>query len=284
MSEKKIDWKIYESITKYIYETLGREFGVKIKCYGNKCKVIGRSGLVHQIDVLTSLSDGVHTYLTAIECKYWNKKVNKDIVMKLAKTIEDSGINKGVIVSKNGFTKDCFEYAKNINIELVELREIQRQDLNRNSQEIQIGDLKLNINSSIKRTEILDIKIDNYLKINFKSEFELFDFFIIKEDKSYKSLTKYIAEFRKDVNPENKKTEILIKKYLIPNGILFNRQTNESFKINEISFTGQLRNINDNKIMNFTLIDKVWLIMKSIFNERTFIITETGLIKENKKS
>lgn len=30
MSQKKnLDWKTYESITKYIYETLGKEFGVK---------------------------------------------------------------------------------------------------------------------------------------------------------------------------------------------------------------------------------------------------------------
>ena len=47
-----LDWKTYESITKYIYETLGEKSGVKIKGYGNRCKVPGKSGVIHQIDVL----------------------------------------------------------------------------------------------------------------------------------------------------------------------------------------------------------------------------------------
>lgn len=34
-----LDWKIYESITKYIYETLGKEFGVTIEGYGQDYKV-----------------------------------------------------------------------------------------------------------------------------------------------------------------------------------------------------------------------------------------------------
>ena len=35
-----------------IYETLGKESGVKIEGYGNNCKVKGKSGVNHQIDVL----------------------------------------------------------------------------------------------------------------------------------------------------------------------------------------------------------------------------------------
>ena len=107
-----LDWKKYAVVTKYIYETLGKESGVKIKGYGNGCKVKGKSGVSHQIDVLTSYSDGIHAYQTAIECKYWQEKINKDIVMKVAEIIEDAGINKGVIVSKKGFTEDGINYAK----------------------------------------------------------------------------------------------------------------------------------------------------------------------------
>lgn len=104
----ELDWKLYELITKYIYETLGQQHGVKIKGYGNTCVVTGKTGVDHQIDVLTAHSDGVHEYLTAIECKYWKKKVNKDVVMKVAGIIEDANINKGVIVSKGGFTPDGY--------------------------------------------------------------------------------------------------------------------------------------------------------------------------------
>lgn len=57
----KLDWKIYESITKYIYETLGRQSGVTIKGYGSTCKVKGKSGSSHQIDVITLHTEGNHT-------------------------------------------------------------------------------------------------------------------------------------------------------------------------------------------------------------------------------
>jgi hypothetical protein len=281
--EKNLDWKTYESITKYIYETLGKEFGVKINCHGSTCKVIGKSGVEHQIDVLTSLSDGIHTYLTAIECKYWKEKVNKDIVMKLAEIIQDSGINKGIIVCKNGFTQDGIDYAKHKNIELVELRELEENDLNENPKEIHIGDLDLHIKTSIKRTEILKIDIGDNRNIDVKSEFDYFNFLVIREDESQKPLFTYITEFRNDVNPQNEKTEKLTKHYKIPNGVIYNRETKETLKINGITFTGQLRETDDNKNLKITLVDEVWLIMKSIFNERTFTFTESGLIKENKK-
>ncbi len=100
-----MEWKEYEEITKYIYETLGAANGVKIECHGNNCKVTGKSTVVHQIDVLTSHSDGLHSYKTAVECKYCEQTINKDIIMKVAEIVEDAGLNKGVIVSKNGFTR-----------------------------------------------------------------------------------------------------------------------------------------------------------------------------------
>jgi len=281
MHRKDIDWKTYESITKYIYETLGKEFGVKIKGYGNTCKVKGKSGVEHQIDVLTSLSDGIHEYLTAIECKYWNKKINKDIVMKLAQIIEDSNINKGVIVCKKGVTSDGVKFAKHKNIELVELRKIGEKDVNENLKEIHFGDLDIIINSSITRTEILNIEIGNNQQIEFKNELDLLKYVIIMENKSQDSLFNYITNFRKEVNPENKKTEKLTKHYNIPNGVLYNQQTKKSLKTDGITFTGQLRIIDSNENLKFKLVDKVWLIMKSIFNNRTFTISENGLIKEN---
>lgn len=281
MDRKDIDWKTYESITKYIYETLGKEFGVKIKGYGNTCKVKGKSGVEHQIDVLTSHSDGIHEYITAIECKYWNKKINKDVVAKLAKIIEESNINKGIIVCKKGATSDGIKLAKHNNIELVELREIDEKDLNENLKEIHFGDLDIIINSSISRTEILNLEIGNNQQIEFENELDLLKYVIIMEDKSQDSLFNYITNFRKEVNPENKKTEKLTKHYNIPNGVLYNQQTKKSLKIDGITFTGKLRIIDSNENLKFKLVDKVWLIMKSIFDNRTFTISEDGLIKEN---
>lgn len=45
MHEANLDWKMYESITKYIYENLGRQESVIVKGHGRDCKVIGKSGV-----------------------------------------------------------------------------------------------------------------------------------------------------------------------------------------------------------------------------------------------
>jgi hypothetical protein len=123
-----MNWQSYEEIVQNIYKVLGQEYGVEIECWGFSCKVKGKSGVEHQIDVLTKHTDGIHTYRTAIEAKHWNKKVTKDVVTKVAYIVEDAQLNKGVIVSKRGFTPDCIEVAKYKNISLVELREMSDKD------------------------------------------------------------------------------------------------------------------------------------------------------------
>lgn len=279
----KLDWKQYESITKYIYETLGKEFGVTIEGYGKDCKVVGKSGNAHQIDVLTSQTNGIHFSRTAIECKYLKSKITKDIVMKVLGIINDTGIEKGIIVSKSGFTKDAMDFAKEYYIGLVELREIEEKDFNENPKEIEIADLQIQIRALIKRPQILYIDIGDDRNIEIKDEFHFFNFFVIKEDKSHLPLITYINNFRDEVNRQNKMSEKIIKHYKISNGTLFNRQTQESLRIHGITFTGQLIEIDASRNVNITLVDQVWLIMKSIFDERTFSFSENGAIKENKK-
>jgi len=125
---KKLDWKSYEELVKYIYEQLGKASNVKIIGYGSSCKCEGKSGVEHQIDVLTSHNDGLHDYLTDIECKFWNEKVTKDTVMKVEAIVKDCNFSKGIIVSKIGFTEDAIKYAQHIGVGLVELREITDED------------------------------------------------------------------------------------------------------------------------------------------------------------
>ena len=281
--QNNIDWKTYESITKYIYETLGKEFGVKIEGHGNTCKQKGKSGVNHQIDVLTSHSDGINLFLTAIECKYCKEKVNKEIVMKLAGIIDDCGIHKGVIVSKNGFTKDGVKFAKHKNIELVELREFSEKDNKEIPKISHLADVDLHVKTSIKRTEILKCDIGDNRIIEVSHEFEYCNFNVNMENGCQISLYDYIIKFRKEVNPQNTKTEKLTEHYNIPNGVICNTLTKETFKINGITLTGQLRVIKNNKNFIFNIVDQVWLIMKSIFDERTFTFNESGLIQEHKK-
>lgn len=267
-----LDWKKYEVIVKYIYECLGKESGVIIEGYGNSCKVTGKSGVEHQIDVLTNHSDGIHTYKTAIECKFWESKINKDIVMKVSEIIKDSGINKGVIVSKQGFTPDGISYAKYNNIGLVELREVNEND-KENKGRI------LDFQSWILRPEILSITIENIDKNPKPTEEVKIDEIFIEIKNEEVPFTKYINEFKKELS--NQKTNsIFTKAYNYENAELINKSTGYRISIKGFKIIGTLRKL-DSKL-KFYPVDQVWLIMKSIFEESTFVISSNGKItKQN---
>ena len=118
-----MDDKEYEAITAALYQAMGESSGITIECFGSSCRVQGRSGSWYQIDVLTRQSNGLQTVRTAIECKYWKKRVTRNVVSNLITTVEDTNIEKGVIVSKEGFTSGAIALAKQRNISLVEMRE-----------------------------------------------------------------------------------------------------------------------------------------------------------------
>lgn len=284
MSEStQLDWKTYESITRYIYESIGKQAGVRVKGYGQTCKVTGRSGVPHQIDVLTTHSDGLHSYDTAIECKYWKEKVNKDTVMKVAAIIEDTGISKGVIVTKSGFTKDGLEYAKFKNIGLVELREPTNKDDESTTKEIEFGTLNIMTNIKVKGPKILKIDIGNNRFLEVENELNLFNYFLILKNGTRVAFYDYVADFRMEVARQNVMDKEIIKNYKVPESRLCNRLIDNTFELDEITLTGQLSQRNESKNLTFTLVDKVWLIMKSIFEKRTFTFSENGLLIEQKK-
>jgi hypothetical protein len=69
------------------------------------------------IAVRTQLSRTVD-FLLIIECKNWNRKVDRPIVQKLAQTKDAIAAHKAAIVSPLGFTKEAVEVAKDLGIAL----------------------------------------------------------------------------------------------------------------------------------------------------------------------
>lgn len=118
-----MDWQSYEEVVKDIFECIGASHGVSIVCWGPSCLIQGRSGVSHQIDVLTTHSDGVASYKTAIQCKHWNTKVSLNIVRDMIGVLADTDIDKGIIVSKSGFTVPAKALTLNSAVGLLELRE-----------------------------------------------------------------------------------------------------------------------------------------------------------------
>lgn len=266
----------------YIYENLGKQSGVKVKGHGQNCKVTGRSGVPHQIDVLTTHSDGVHSYDTAIECKYWKEKVNKDIVMKVASIIEDAGISKGVIVTKSGFTQDGQDYAKFKNISIVILREWSAKDQAETPKEFEFGILQINMNIQVTEPKILQVNLGNNRFLDVQDELDLFNYYLEQKDKNRVAFYDYVTDFRLDIAKQNKIQVEITKTYKVPGSRLYRLDINESVELEEITITGKLTQRDESKKLEYSLVDKVWLIMKSIFEERTFSFSENGLLIENR--
>ena len=277
MNETELDWQTYEVVTKYIYEALGEKTGVKILGHGNNCKVLGKSGVQHQIDVLTSHTDGIHTYRTAIECKYWKDTVNKDIVMKVAAIIEDARINKGVIVSKEGYTQDAIAYASYRNIGLVELREIREED------PVERPPI-INIKSAIFRAEIIKTifqpSLFNKAPIN-KEEVQIDTIDLIMYTGEKRSMESYVSDFKKELLGHIVVANTIIeKKISLPMTRLINRNAKTEMFIDGFVMKGKKIEMPGPK---FYPVDEIWLFMKSIFEEKFFTISKLGVIKENSK-
>lgn len=273
-----INWKIYESITKYIYQTLGQRSGIKIDGYGKNCKIRGKSGVKHQIDVLTLQPDGI---TTAIECKYWNKKVTKDTVMKLFGIIHDTTVDKGIIVSKSGYTKDALSFARHYNIDIVELREYDDSRKEPIAKQHEIASILIKADCTVHRPEILKITAHPSEK-----EIDLADMYKIQIAAAPSirfPLSIYVEKFQKELHDQHQVSEVITKRYNGLNAFLIHAKENYPIKINSLSLTGVLTKTKSQHNSDILLTDNVSLIMKSIFEERTFSISEHGIIMEHRK-
>lgn len=269
-----MEWIEYEEITKYIYETLGATSGVKIECHGNNCKVTGKSTVAHQIDVLTSHSDGLHSYKTAVECKYWEQTINKDIIMKVAEIVEDTGLNKGVIVSKNGFTPDAISYAKYKNIGLIELREPNEDDWKGRVKYIQI-----NMNMLLPQISGLELLVSKETKSTLKPGATSVKFLDIKRtDGSIENIEKYINEFNNELC-EKEENEVLEKIFAFDTGtVLIYKPTGEETEISGIKLNGILRIAKET--IEIKGEDHIYMTMKCLFEDKSYTITKDKKINE----
>ena len=93
-------------------------------------KLIGRSGVEHQIDVYAEYKAPLHTSKIIVECKAYDKPIDKDVVMKLIHEVDDLGVDRGILVTTSYFTPDTISTAKGYNIDLwdgAKLRELLEQ-------------------------------------------------------------------------------------------------------------------------------------------------------------
>lgn len=273
-----INWQDYEHVVKYFYEALGRLNGVEILGFGNSCRLKGKSDSSYQIDVLTQTTNKDKSFRTAIECKYINKKVGRDVVMKLSALLEDTDIEKGIIVSRNGFTKGALKYAEHKSIRLAELDDYEKFGVGKNT--VHIADITFNINSTVTRPEILSVTVDD-IAITPTSTFLGPTWYghIQTISKSPVGLQAYIDEFRRELGRLDLLNEVKYKDVNFPEGSIFRDNQDPNGKIvTKLSLSGVLTSNSNVHTHEITLVDKISLIMKNIFEEEMFAITQHGAI------
>ncbi|WP_424945833.1 restriction endonuclease [Candidatus Spongiihabitans sp.] len=111
-----MDWKEYE---KEIYDHFKFQYpDAEITLNAKKLGI--HSKIHRQIDVLIEQYVAGNRITIVVEGKYRNKKIDVEIVEGFIKKVEDIGAHKGLLISKNGFSKAAFDLAHNgsSNIEL----------------------------------------------------------------------------------------------------------------------------------------------------------------------
>lgn len=78
----------------------------------------GRSGARHEIDVLAVKRDALTTVSVAIECKSWERPIEKEVLSKLHYVMGDLGLAKGIVVSRGGARSGAERAAEQLAIEL----------------------------------------------------------------------------------------------------------------------------------------------------------------------
>lgn len=277
MSEKnELDWEEYKAITKYIYGALGEQYDIKVIGFGRKFKVKGKSNVSNQIEVLTEHFDGGRKLLTAIECKYWKKKVNKDIVMKLSETMQDSGISSGIIVCKTGFTKHTVIYAEHKGIKLAELREAGEKDRDF-KRTFEIGVLDIRMNIMVSRANITSIDFGSEVITHEEEIMSMYQAKLHDSHGSELAFMKFITHFSDELESRNELLKTTTVDYPLKIKLFLKFQGKE-IALEKISITGFFTKTDRSTTRSFQLTDQVWMIMNELFDKRNLTLSKSGLI------
>lgn len=152
------------------------------------------------------------------------------------------------------------------------------------SEILDIGSLIVRTRCTITRPEILSTIIDYVEGVHKeKEEINIYHTTVQLSNGTQIPFNEYTKAFQDELHHQSKLFQPITKRYEIDGGSLLNKMTNASTKIKAVTFTGVLKKIDENSEIEFSLTDRVWFIMKSIFEEKIFKITENGLIAEDKR-
>ena len=115
--------KYYENAIEYLTNTILNK-GFPIVKIEKNSKIVGRSGVSHEIDILIKYMILNEERLAIIECKNFHKdKVKKSDILILNSLVNDIPFSHGIIISASGFQTGALDYAKSYGIETISYNE-----------------------------------------------------------------------------------------------------------------------------------------------------------------
>lgn len=196
--------------------------------------------------------------------------------MKIIEIRDDCGFSKGVVVSKIGFTPDAIKFAEYNNIGLVELREPAEEDLENRLKGI-------NVNIYPTKPEILEFKnilheSESQEELSF--EFNTNDAYYLFPDTSIKTIKNILHEFFAGIWHSQKFNVIIETETIFPDIThLKSSSNNLSIRVKLLLIKGILRT-DFQETVAIKWEDKVWLIMKAVFERKMFTVSPAGKIQE----
>ncbi len=123
MGKKMKKGKLLESFVTYVYSNL-LEMSNSNCAVSQNISIKGLSGVVHEFDVYYDFWHLNLLFRVAIECKDWNRPVDKGRVQEFWSKIDDLNNIAGVMISKSGYQKSAIEFAKAKGLVLMTLEDL----------------------------------------------------------------------------------------------------------------------------------------------------------------
>lgn len=134
------DWRGFEEFVKNLYTQ--NEHSIEV-ILNHKAK--GISGRNREVDVLVKFGFNPHILSLGVECKYWSRKVDGDIIDVAVAKRDDLKLDKYAVITTIGFEAGAEIYAKSKGIDLFLIRPSEDDDFGYSGRVVKV---RLNIQGS----------------------------------------------------------------------------------------------------------------------------------------
>ncbi len=111
------DWGGFEQLVAKLHDT----GTVSVQ---HNVTLTGKSGAPRQVDVLVTHTEGLYTHRILVECKHWNKPVERAQIDAMISSVEDLSAAKGVLFTTQGYQSGAKTMAGFKGIEIFKVREL----------------------------------------------------------------------------------------------------------------------------------------------------------------